>query len=693
MKFKSIIACGLLLLGVGASTTSCEDMFTAENSLVETDFAPKDTIYQIMGIVQRMQVLAERTVLLGELRADLVDVDPAHSTTYVQELANNNEGSILPWDYATEKGNIYNQPSDYYAVINNCNIYLDKVDSLRRASGTYYFKREIIAAKTFRAWCYLELAKLYGEVPFVTTPVLDAKTAEDIVKSGNKKGLKEIADFLINDLKDYATESTNGALRPGDYDPNNKSYSKEHFIPVRVMLAELYLWRGSATNNQEDFIDAVRMYHDYLTFTGEEMPTGSYTASWAFSTMQEQKAKFSTYTSSFDYKSTNAAAIARIDTIGYYGNYADIRNIFNSTYENHFYPAVTYSDRLKNISKDQRYCYYYYVSSTNANAIPGSREESDFSNKLEMGDLRLSTLFEENSISNRYDDAFARESKFNAKYTDGFNDYSPSSPNDKRQQKLPYYRTSTLYLHMAEALNRAGFPETAFAVLKYGITERTLMNRSRVSLHEFNRLGQIKVYGQSQHSLNVPEELDNSFLVWNENKFVEVDKNVEREGSQTVSTTDQIGIHSFGSGDSEYNDDYALPEADSTSYVPVEYPEEPVWDEENDPEKEAYNLAVAEYETKMAECKLLEAQNDINIYEENQEKRMDAVAKMILDEMALENCFEGTRFYDLMRYQMVEQGGTVFAPGSKITLPAYIKEKYGDAPRTMEGKPWYLPLQ
>ena len=116
MKLKSIIACGLLLLGVGAATTSCEDMFTAENSLVSTDLAPKDTIYQVMGIMKRMQKLADRTVLLGEIRADLVEVDAVHAPADVQELASN----------SISASNVYNKPADYYAVINRCNIYLNE---------------------------------------------------------------------------------------------------------------------------------------------------------------------------------------------------------------------------------------------------------------------------------------------------------------------------------------------------------------------------------------------------------------------------------------------------------------------------------------------------------------------------------------------------------------------------------------
>ena len=70
-------------------------------------------------------------------------------------------------------------------------------------------------------------------------------------------------------------------------------------------------------------------------------------------------------------------------------------------------------------------------------------------------------------------------------------------------------------------------------------------------------------------------------------------------------------------------------------------------------------------------------------------KRQARVAQLILEEEALEGVFEGLRFYDIMRYQMQEMGGS--AIGSTITMPAYIEEKYG-ATTKMTGKPWYLKL-
>ena len=51
MKTKYFIFSMLLFIGIGAATTSCEDMFTTDNDLVETDLQPQDTLYQMMGIV------------------------------------------------------------------------------------------------------------------------------------------------------------------------------------------------------------------------------------------------------------------------------------------------------------------------------------------------------------------------------------------------------------------------------------------------------------------------------------------------------------------------------------------------------------------------------------------------------------------------------------------------------------------
>ena len=57
--------------------TSCEDMLKPESDLVEfeedhTLNHATDSVYSVMGIINKMQIIADRVVLLGEVRGDLV---------------------------------------------------------------------------------------------------------------------------------------------------------------------------------------------------------------------------------------------------------------------------------------------------------------------------------------------------------------------------------------------------------------------------------------------------------------------------------------------------------------------------------------------------------------------------------------------------------------------------------------------
>ena len=58
----------------------CQDFFEQESDHIifaDGDHLnnPTDTVYSMMGILQKMQAIADRSVLLGEVRGDLVDVN------------------------------------------------------------------------------------------------------------------------------------------------------------------------------------------------------------------------------------------------------------------------------------------------------------------------------------------------------------------------------------------------------------------------------------------------------------------------------------------------------------------------------------------------------------------------------------------------------------------------------------------
>lgn len=708
MKVKSIILSGMLLLGVGASTTSCEDMFTADNNKVSTNLAPADSLFQTMGIIKSMQKLADRTVLLGEVRADLVTVDPLHASSDIQELANNN----------VSETNVYNNPSDYYAVINNCNVYLSTVDSLLKTHGEYYYEKEICAVKCFRAWCYLELAKIYGEVPLVTEPVLSSSAAEDIVASGKKANMEEILDFCIKDLAKYPYMSKNLELR-SDYG-RGASYNgytlDKYVIPVRVMLAELYFWRASYTGKQSDYIDAIRMYHDFFCFPDEEKSTNYYSVGWE-GTSSAFTRSYSSYTSRFA-TSSELVAMLPVDSVEYFGTTSSLRAVFNSQYSNNYYPAVVASEDLKTMSKAQDYCRYMYLGDDAAlrDTIYGSHVSSDYTSELLEGDLRLSRIF--NTESNLKNSEFNSNANtvaiYNSKYLEGVS----MASSDKRLAAVTLFRTSILYLHLAEALNNAGFPETAFAILAYGLTYDVMNDRDIISQDEFDRLCEIKSYGftiqEPLYTGDMLAKTTGTFVIWPSTVFYNVDKNntnyaynrtVATSSGSTIVTTKlyNIGIHSYGSGDTEYNKKYYLDDSETLANLlpDVEKPEYEALPKlnsmstaEDSAKYDAIVAANADLEAKYIKAQAeVEATNAAYLASDPvRTKRQAHVRELILDEEALEGSFEGTRFYDLLRYQM--QNNNVNGVNATIKMPEYIATKYGiTAPARMVGRPWYLPLR
>ena len=70
---------------------SCGDMIYDESDQVtyadkEHLTSDADTLWSVAGIINKMQVIADRTILLGEMRGDLVDIT-SNSSADLRELA------------------------------------------------------------------------------------------------------------------------------------------------------------------------------------------------------------------------------------------------------------------------------------------------------------------------------------------------------------------------------------------------------------------------------------------------------------------------------------------------------------------------------------------------------------------------------------------------------------------------------
>ena len=557
----------LLLAALVILLPSCSDMLETESEYVEfekdnTLNHPTDSVYSVLGIIGKMQIIADRTVLFGEVRGDLVTPTEAASAD-LKRLAN----------FEFTEDNKYNAISDYYAVINNCNYYLAHVDTALQRRGRNLFRAEYAAVKSFRAWTYLQLAMAYGQVPLVTDPVMTEKEAREAMNL-NRSGITEICQYFINDLTPYAEVEL---PRFGDI---NNFDSQQFFIPMKALLGDLCLWAGM-------YQEAAKWYHDYLTDKRNPIQI-NYSNRIVWPSATEFVSPVNGYSTTSN--TQEVLSFIPMEERVFDGVVSDLSNIYNSTQENNNYFQITPSQAMYDISAAQTYCLENKTATTTDTIyVP----KTGLYKEIMAGDLRFYSNYNIVSVSGQ----------------DKFSEYGPDNQTFRKitPRYIPTYRRTMVYLRYAEALNRAGYPQSAFTILKHGICQENILN-------------------------NV-DSLERTAA----DELIAFDANVFTKETS-------IGIHSFGSGDSQDNAYYTLP---------------------------------------MPPTQLATRQDTINY-------QIPLVEDYIINEMALEGSFEGYRFNDLMRVALRRNDPAYLA--DPISLRRGTKNETLRA-LLMETKNWYLPLR
>ena len=463
---------------------SCSDMLEPESDLVEyeenhTLNHATDSVYSVMGIINKMQVIADRVVILGEVRGDLIQTTLAASTDLKR---------LSAFDF--KEANKYNQVSDYYAVINNCNYYLAHIDTAMERRGRNLFMREYAVVKSYRAWTYLQLALAYGKVPLMLQPVMTEKDAHEAMLQ-TPVDIQAICDFFIDDLTPFV-----GVTLP-EYGSVNGMDPKQFFIPMRALLGDLCLWSGR-------YQDAARWYHDYLTDKYEPISMSTQRIFWPSSTQ---------FTSPRDgYSPTSARetlCYIPMEPTMFSGNISTLSNLFNSTRENNYFYGLAPTAAMSKIAADQVYCFEDNpMGTTEKDTLYAPR--TGFTRAEYIGDLRYSSNYTLNSTGTQSD-----YSEYNS---------NRQSINKISSSRVVLYRRSMIYLRYAEALNRAGYPQSAFAILKYGICNDIL--KKHVDSLEVKQAGSLVSF-------------DSDIFRFDGNYY---------------------GVHSLGSGDAHANEYYILPQ-------------------------------------------------------------------------------------------------------------------------------------
>ena len=652
--------------------SSCSDMLETDNESMVSNpelNAKTDSVFYALGIAQAMQQVADQYFYIGELRGELVTIDEATTDKNLKELAN----------YSASIENAYDSSYVFYKVINNCNYYLAHRDSTLKTGSTNVVIDEYIAVAAWRAWAYLQLARIYCgnaeglTIPFFTEPLtsisqIEAKAADP----GCQKNLSQIVEALAPELEQLLSRYPNTHV-PDFNAPiygigtTNWGESKlidmsKIFVPVQVVLGDMYL-------ETAQYQKAAEKYADYLCRYG--VVPGSYG-----SVRNIEEPKFPedvtevfnlihlTYPDIFRNSANPADVLTYIPMAvsSLNGKTTSIPLSFGYDY----YSINHSSDcpRVDNIQiKPSRAFYammdsadfYYYPKSYNGSTLNTSYPTEV--KKFKGGDGRACV-----TSSSRY-----MESSILFHDT---NDTSHVYVRKVVNANVYLYRASTVYLHLAEALNAMEYTDAAFAILKNGIStylenlvrKPTIDSEGKIVLNE-DGTPKIEPYKyMSQKSV----DMLGTTLPFLSAQYREI-----------FNANDVYGIHAHGSCTYNVKENElaqsargsratALGSQMNTHYLP--------------------DVIIGE---KMKE---IAKKYDVKVGT----SKADSVAAMLdllCDEYAKEFAFEGRRFYDLQR--IARHFNEMGIWGGDFGSRWFVEKLSGNKPQKDLHDPrnWYLPFK
>ncbi len=484
-NMKSLSAILVSALFVGLVGTSCSDMLEPNMERYSDKFA-QDTVYSEFGILKSIQNIAERTVILDASRSDLVTTG-----TYTTDSIMNIFNFANPEDGENKLLNV----ADYYHIINSCNFYLAQVDTTTSKNGYQEMKREFAATQTIRAWAYLQLVQVYGEVPFVTSPVSSTADAEREMRTCKKISKSNVADLLLEAGMQNANDILVSLGLPNYQTVYNgqKNYSTSQlFFPSQLVLGDAYLM-------QNQYQKAAEMYYNYFYRSSNFSDPINATNNNTFNSSADRITRYGevvgyrlnsqNWLNAFSNNSQGEKLVVTVGAVS--NNYGtvlkEIQHVYgfstSSTYgSSSGSVSITANEEYQQLLPSQQYI------SLNQNQVFNKYSDDDdiiLRETIEGGDARLYATAPQVEYNNgnkgRIIDKFCPTWSSVSSLTSS---YVPAVA-FSMMYEVPLYRTPQVWLRYAEAINRMGFPQMAFAILKDGLARENLPTLSYEDMNRY----------------------------------------------------------------------------------------------------------------------------------------------------------------------------------------------------------------
>ena len=684
MKNKSIISLLVFLMSFGLATTSCEDMLTPDMDRNVENFTGRDTVNFYLGILSNVQEMIENNVILGEVRGDLCEPTDYVSDT-ISAVAN-----FIPTEDA-ENG-LLNRAA-YYKVINQCNYYLARVDTMAQKNNIYYMRKEYAQVQAIRAWTYMQLVQNYGTVPFITRPVESAGTGWESNSPEGTVNADNLLDKLLenNLMRAYEYERTLGLPNYGTFKTGAVDIPhKLTLFPTALVLGDLYLLRGASTS---DYERAAAFYYDYLEdagaitngnagfrvyYNGEDKTyTPNENGDWVMPTLNYNGDLITLVPSAAN--ASIGKTLTRVAQI--YG--FDPHSSTSSTDQGDAGIALSGQISVQVNYKNRQIAptpSYINLCKNQIYALQVSETKIEY--PANLGDCRIDGTIKymrEDGQRRAFIQKFCPRAMSSESYLSGFT----------FRYNMPVYRKRQIYLRFAEAINRAGFPRHAFAILRNGLQAKKMpaIRYDSVQYDDVNKTFKKVPYlrivadgtgyigiDEMRRALDHPDFLDfTDDAKWN---------------SQ--------GIHAFGTGehkdlDTLYTYDLIVGERMAQEALRAGAPAEAA-------QRLRYSLLEESNTPTTGEGEGQPTEPDRSDYTElpaddpqvptDLAQQINAVETLIADEMALETAYEGWRYYDLMRIARHKNADNWGAGVSGTQWMAWLISR-----RSLDLKPYENPTQ
>lgn len=251
---------GLLLASV--VFTGCKKVF---------DIKPQDQLdvtnaYQnvydadaaVVGIYGKFMGLADRYVILNELRGDLLS-HTGNADEALRQISNHTVTAGNPWA----------SPRPFYELIINCNDVLKNFQVMvsQKRMTEEEFKQRYSDVGALRSFLYLQMGIHFGEVPYVTSAL---ENVDEVRNSNNFRRLpfNTLLDSLIVFMeslpfKELYPTGTNLNISVDGY-PTQKFY-----VNKKVILGDLHLWKGN-------YVKAAEWYRQVMETGTQGVANGNY---------------------------------------------------------------------------------------------------------------------------------------------------------------------------------------------------------------------------------------------------------------------------------------------------------------------------------------------------------------------------------------------------------------------------------